>query len=611
MDPDFPKKLGPYIIEDMIGRGGMGTVYRGTDPETAESAAIKVLAPHLAPDQTFLNRFEEEVETLLELSHPNIVQLVSFGKQDEHFFFAMELVTGESLHTILKKGKVYGWAETIEIIIDVCAGLHHSHNLGIIHRDIKPGNIIIAENGKVKVADFGIAKRFNANHSTQYGVVGTAEFMSPEQARGQTVTVQSDLYSLGAVMFMMLTGRPPIEGSTPQETLKILVTQGAPPISQRAPSVPEQLAYIVDRLLTKDPSKRFRSAKSVESKLRDLLSDLQRGAEHETAVVSIPESFTGSGKFPSTDPQKQPEATVAQSGQATFLENQSSAGNASQPESSAGNFEDTECNTDSPFASLSKEGKVIRENDYFQRAAPGQFERETETHSSRLITAILAIGFLIVFSVSAYLVWDRAIREKTADELWLRIEVSKSKPQRVMKELDEFIKRFDSDIRITEAEQLKEKGVAYQYRNRISLKRSAGSQISDFERKFLEFTQRQREEAGALKQQIQSLESLINLLGAQRGKEEDKEGHNECMAAAKAFLSMYTRRYDKIVSSSRKRLKKLIKESEILKTKNPEEFKRLLRSIIQFYSEQEGTEDLVQEVKKRLLKEPESEPGSL
>src|SRR5688572_29793873 len=223
------QRLGPYRIERLLGRGGMGTVYVGVHAETGERAAIKALALTPADDQNFRQRFMAEIETLKQLKHPNIVQMLGDGEQDGHLFFVMELVEGRSLQEVLQAGHLFDWCEVVRIAIDICGALKHAHDCGVIHRDLKPANLLQTTDGRVKLTDFGIAKLFGATHRTADGsVVGTADYMAPEQADVRPVTNRLDLYSLGAVMFTLLARRTPFSGGSLPQVIHKFMYEEAP-----------------------------------------------------------------------------------------------------------------------------------------------------------------------------------------------------------------------------------------------------------------------------------------------------------------------------------------------------------------------------------------------
>src|SRR5262245_34570162 len=208
-------RLGKWVIFQELGRGGMGRVFRAHEEIGGREAAIKILAGELAQDVGFLQRFQREIDTLSALEHPGIVRFYESGFENGMYFYAMEYVDGQSLEDLLQQRGRFSWEEVLDITAQVCSALKHVHDHGIIHRDIKPPNLLRTADGKIKVTDFGIAKIFAGGQLTATGgVVGTAEYLSPEQAAGKPVTKKSDLYSLGVVLYSLLTGRLPFEGAT-------------------------------------------------------------------------------------------------------------------------------------------------------------------------------------------------------------------------------------------------------------------------------------------------------------------------------------------------------------------------------------------------------------
>jgi len=293
--------LGPYRIMGMLGQGGMGAVYRAVDEETDEPAAVKILSASMSKHVDFRHRFEAEIETLKMLRHPNIVRLFGFGEQDGLLFYAMELVDGSSLEQELQRGRLFTWREAAQIGVETCRALRHAHDRGVIHRDIKPANLLMTGDGHVKLSDFGIARLFGTPGLTAAGnVLGTVEFMAPEQADGRPVGPRTDLYSLGAVFFTLLTGAPPFRGSTP---LKVLEKQRSarPELVRRyAPAVPSELESIIDELLEKDPQDRVTNASLLLRRLEAMLHalahvpDEREGDVSRTAVDGY-DSGSGSG----------------------------------------------------------------------------------------------------------------------------------------------------------------------------------------------------------------------------------------------------------------------------------------------------------------------------
>ncbi len=263
------ERLGPYLIERALGSGGMGSVFLGVDEQTGERAAVKVLAPALAADANFRERFGAEIETLKKLRHPHIVQLLGFGEQDGQLFYAMEMIEGRTLQQELHAGRRFAWREVARIGVQVCQALKHAHDRGIIHRDLKPANLLYTPDDQIKLADFGIAKLYGMTQLTVAGgVIGTADFMSPEQGEGKGVTARSDLYSLGSVLFTLLAGRPPFASRTAAEVIHKLRYEEAVPVRRLAPDTPAEFELIIAQLLEKDPGKRIATALAVANRLK-------------------------------------------------------------------------------------------------------------------------------------------------------------------------------------------------------------------------------------------------------------------------------------------------------------------------------------------------------
>ncbi len=262
------EQLGPYRISRQIGRGGMGTVYQGFNIETGQPAAIKVLNPRLAVEEGFRERFETEIETLKKLKHPNIVRLYGFGEQEGHLYYAMELVAGTNLEDELQAGRRFTWRETTQLGVKLAKALKHAHDHGVIHRDLKPANLLLTSDDDIKLADFGIARLFgNTRLTSDGGLIGTAEYMAPEQADGRPVTYQCDLYSLGGVLFAMLAGRPPFSGGSLPEMLQYHRFAEPPSVARFAADVPPELERLIASLLSKDPQSRATNALAVARQL--------------------------------------------------------------------------------------------------------------------------------------------------------------------------------------------------------------------------------------------------------------------------------------------------------------------------------------------------------
>jgi serine/threonine-protein kinase len=244
---------GRYRIERALGHGGMAVVYLAHDEELHRWVAVKVLAGHLAGDDTFRARFLQESKLASRLSHPNVVRVYDAGETDGSPYIVMEYVPGE---TLAQRGKLTH-GEAVPLALQACAGLQHAHDAGLVHRDIKPANLLVREDDVLKVADFGIARAAELTRLTQHGtVLGTAAYLSPEQAAGEEVTAAADIYSLGAVVYELLSGRAPYEFESLAE-LAARQTDGViTPLRDLEPSVPVLVEAAVMHALAREP--RFR-----------------------------------------------------------------------------------------------------------------------------------------------------------------------------------------------------------------------------------------------------------------------------------------------------------------------------------------------------------------
>ncbi len=292
--PTHHKQIGPYTIERKIGAGGMGTVYLGTHTETGKQAAIKVLPTMLAREPGFVARFNREIDALKKLSHPNVVELYesgvdhSTGSETATYYYAMEYVEGETLTSRLKREKRIPWRETIDFAVQICAALKAAHNAGVIHRDLKPSNLMLAEDGTIKLTDFGVAQVFASSKLTLTGgIIGTAEYMSPEQAEGKRATKQSDLYALGAVMYVMITGRPPFIGAA---AIDIATKQkhglfDAPRMV--VPDIPYWLDEVICKCLEKKPENRYPDAYVLSRRLGEIPQKVDLASASNTATFEV------------------------------------------------------------------------------------------------------------------------------------------------------------------------------------------------------------------------------------------------------------------------------------------------------------------------------------
>jgi len=274
-----PRLLGDrYELEGVVGRGGMAEVYRARDIRLDRVVAIKTLRADLAQDQIFQARFRREAQSAASLNHPSIVAVYDTGEDKSTGvpvpYIVMEFVDGRTVRDLMIEGHRLTPERTLEIINGVLRALEYSHQAGIVHRDIKPGNVMVTRNGDVKVMDFGIARSMNDSQATMTQtaqVIGTAQYLSPEQARGERVDARSDLYSTGCLMYELLTGRPPFQGDSPVAIAYQHVRENPVPLTQLDPELPSWADAIVLKAMAKAPGDRYQSA-------AEMAADVQRAA---------------------------------------------------------------------------------------------------------------------------------------------------------------------------------------------------------------------------------------------------------------------------------------------------------------------------------------------
>jgi eukaryotic-like serine/threonine-protein kinase len=285
-----PRTLGGrYQLGDLLGRGGMAEVHIGRDTRLGRTVAIKLLRTDLARDPSFQNRFRREAQSAASLNHPNIVAVYDTGEEPLPDgsgvapYIVMEYVQGETLRDVLRSGRRLLPERSLEIAEGLLAALDYSHRHGIIHRDVKPGNVMLTPSGQVKVMDFGIARALADSAATMTqtsAVLGTAQYLSPEQARGETVDARSDVYSAGCLLYELLTGRPPFTGDSPVSVAYQHVREYAVPPSQLDAEIPPSYDAVVMKSLAKDPAQRYQTA-------AEMAADLERARTGRPVAAAI------------------------------------------------------------------------------------------------------------------------------------------------------------------------------------------------------------------------------------------------------------------------------------------------------------------------------------
>lgn len=461
------ERLGPYRLDKTLGRGGMGTVYAAHHVDTGERVAVKVLAAGIARQEHFRQRFEAEIQSLIKLDHPNIVRILAYDLEDEQAYYAMELVEGKSLFDEQKNGRRFNWQEVAQIGIETCAALRHAHDRGILHRDLKPGNLMLDPGGRVKLTDFGIAKLFGGRQLTaDGGVIGTVDFMSPEQANGAPTSQRSDLYSLGSVLFALLARRPPFAGKTIPATLQSLSADAPPPVRDFAPETPVEMEKLIDRLLAKDPAKRIGSAQSVAQRLQAVLEEGQRaesasnedqefdlGDENDSNITTS--NAASIAEQPTIEPP--PTVNLAMSPEA-------------QPTRRSPTLTDKQREKPNQ-AGLSENRGYTEVNDDIRK-------REDDIgkhHESRQTVWPLVAGLAVVLGLVALGI-IYANRPPSADQLYQTIQTAAADDDSdrvvtVEEECQEFLDRFADDRRADEVRQTLDRIESIRYPQRLQRKR--------------------------------------------------------------------------------------------------------------------------------------------
>jgi beta-lactam-binding protein with PASTA domain/predicted Ser/Thr protein kinase len=304
---------GRYEIDQLLGQGGMARVFRGTDSVLGRIVAVKVLSPQYAGDDQFVSRFRREAQAAAGLNHPNIVSVYDTGSQGDVHYIVMEYVEGRTLRDVIRQEGPLLPERASEIGQAVARALAAAHHAGLVHRDIKPGNIMLTRDGEVKVMDFGIARTSTGDTLTQTAaVLGTASYLSPEQAQGETVDARSDIYSLGCVLYEMTTGRPPFTGDSPVAIAYKHVREDPVPPARINDDVPSSLEAVVMKAMAKNPENRYQTA----DELREDLERASQGlptlatpllAGEATEMVTRQEPHEGTAVMTGVPPDEEPE----------------------------------------------------------------------------------------------------------------------------------------------------------------------------------------------------------------------------------------------------------------------------------------------------------------
>ena len=588
-----PTKLGPYELDGILGRGGMGTVYRAKHFDTNDIVAVKALSHSFLDEPHFRQRFESEIKALLKLDHPNIVRLISYGQDQGVLFFAMELVEGKSLFHLLREVKIFDWRDVLVIAKDVTSGLRHAHDRGIIHRDLKPGNLLKSKEGLIKVTDFGIAKSFGTSHDTRDNVVGTIDYMSPEQALGRPVTVRSDLYSLGVVLYTLLAGQTPFNSNSIEQSLRNLTSVPAPKIRTVVPNAPELLEELIGELLEKRPERRTPTSLALLRKLEYIENELRDHSEAKTAHGLKPApGFQRQDTFRLGEPldmlnQKSvdPGLTVRPAGEKTGSSKKASVTNA-----------DAETAVLRSHVEIAPEPKKTKPHDYFSTVTDQQRRQQIAPESPSKEKAnsgwfLILLGLVAAVSVAVVGIYY-ATKPPTADQLFNKIEMSASQPEQVRDELSDFLRLYSEDKRAEKVQQLQEIANASSLYQKLYLRRNlpGNERLSQVEKQFVEIIDDARENVAT---GFSRLDAFIILHDS---GEETIQEIAELVAAAKAYRI-------RIKFDARNQFswdKQRINEALDRAADDPANAADIYRSVIKLYEDIDWAEELVTRAKNQL-----------
>ncbi len=317
---------GRYELHRRVGRGGMAEVYLARDRLLDRLVAIKILFPEFATDPSFVARFRREAQAAANLNHPNIVGVYDWGKERGTYYIVMEFVDGRSVSDIIRNDGPIEPKRAAGIAAEVAAALGFAHRKGVVHRDVKPGNVLITSTGEIKVADFGIARAMTSKGEedlTQTGsVMGTATYFSPEQAQGKTVDARTDLYSLGVVLYEMVSGKPPFNGDSPVAIAYKHVQEPVPSLAERVPGIPRDYEAITRKALSKDPDDRYADGTAMRADLlrfRDglPLATTSPGPARPPAAAPAPAAVPAPAPVPSPAPAPAAAPATVSSGRKT------------------------------------------------------------------------------------------------------------------------------------------------------------------------------------------------------------------------------------------------------------------------------------------------------
>jgi len=623
------ERLGPYRIEKLLGRGGMGAVYAGVNEATGERAALKVLAAHLSDNTDFRERFSSEVDTLKKLRHPNIVQLLAWGEEGDHLFYVMELIDGRSLQDEMHAGRRYDWREVAKIGVEVCRALKHAHDSGVIHRDLKPANLLIDRQNQIKLTDFGIAKLYGGTQITAAGgILGTADYMSPEQAEGKQVNARSDLYSLASVMYALLVGHPPFAARSLAEVIHNLRFEKPTPVRRLVPDIPEAFKSIIQQLLEKEPARRVASAFAVGNYLRAMehALSLETQVGNMTAddlpldspPKSLPQKPSSDQTISGTDativtgghpPESAPGGTKVGGSTAEFKVGDDAAHDYRLSSSDAATNVPREKTQVAPASAVSvaaaAEPTPVKAK--FHTLAEEEALRKNRERKQDEATPqwLLLTGMAGTIAVLAGLVIF-AMLPPSAETLYRQIAAAAEsgeleKLQSADAEIRQFLQRFPADPRAAELEQYRKRLDVARLEKQSQFKAHVGSGGSlPVQRVYLDAVRLMESDPQRALARFVAIVAVFD--GVAGESDEESEANTNYVKLARNRIEELQASVPELSAAQQKLIAARLDQADKLQSQDPESAAKIYRGIVELYGEKLWAIDLVERANKSLKK---------
>jgi serine/threonine protein kinase len=603
--------LGPYRIVEPLGRGGMGSVFKAVHVTTGEEVAVKVIAASVSDDMRFRRRFDDEIKTLIKLKHPNIVSIIGCGEQHGQLFYSMELVEGETLQQLLRREKRLPWPFVLDMAIDICNALKHAHNFGVTHRDLKPANLLIREDGTPKLVDFGIAKLFGSSEQTAAGsVLGTADFMAPEQAGDGAISPRTDLYALGNVLYACFAGRPPFAGRTVARVIESLQREAPTPLDLIAPEVPEEIILLVHDLLEKRPEARPPTALAVMNRMKAIRAGLHRQATSLDMGKTVIQPLAVDEKVLPSESESPTQVQPTSSNETPTIVAEDVVirvvvppqNDATVPESlSQANPRTPSTHRDEDYEAPKTHFSTIQEHERRR----GLWEQEQQEHPSNHWVQWLSIAAMVAMLIGALGLFIWSTRRPSADELYQTMVGARERDDLISlrSQLDFFKRLYPDDPRAAELEPYLAEvdSTRILRRLRLAMVREGGDDyLSPYEQSFVEAMRVAERDPRKAKQMLQHWLDVYDPGtgdGEQTYAEADRQLRAIAIAARQEVHRLSSFKQPSIDSRAADLIRRIDWAAETL---SGVEYRKLLEGTISLYQSKDWATPAIEVAQKRL-----------